>query len=277
MNVSHFELIFKPQSPVPPADTVLQGYFLSISNLEEKALSFRLDLVTSPVSDPMRTLAGNTTVIVDVAGTNNDFSYSLSGSAASKSFRLNRFITIPAHATAKVAILPADPFPEPIGDGTGDPADYEARGYVTLRLPSLLVANGQFLSFEAQLDRPANVLLTPQNRATYFRDGEVIESQTQAGLPLASGSALNQIEAESGFPFPIFENPREFELIDSVANLDLDRAPEALAELIAVAAASDIDTKAFNAALKEAGIGMAIERRKVTAPDTATNRVTEDA
>ena len=45
MNVSHFELIFKPQSPVPPADTVLQGYFLSISNLEDVELSFRLDFV----------------------------------------------------------------------------------------------------------------------------------------------------------------------------------------------------------------------------------------
>ena len=36
-----------------------------------------------------------------------------------------------------------------------------------------------------------------------------------------------------------------------------------LAELMAIAAASEVETKAFNAALKEAGIGMALERRQV--------------
>ncbi|MEJ6391274.1 hypothetical protein [Gymnodinialimonas ulvae] len=277
MNVSQFELIFKPQSPVPPADTVLQGYFLSISNLEDVALSFRLDLVTSSVPDPMRTLSGNTVVIVDVAGVNNDFSFELLGGPAASSFRLNRLITIPPQATAKVAILPDDPFPCPVGDGTADPADYEARGYVTLRLPALLNFDGGLLRFEPQIESEANVLLTPQNRATYFRDGETIESQTQAGLPLASGSALNQIPAEVG-GFTIGDFTTRVDVAELPNEIDLDRAPELLAELMAVAAASDIDTRAFNAALKEVGIGMAIERRKVpaTAPTPAT-RVPEEA
>lgn len=271
MNVSHFELIFKPQAPVPPADTVLQGYFLSISNLEDVPLRFRLDFVTSSISDPTRTLAGNTVVIVDSGAVNNDFAPSLLGGPTSKSFRLNPFVNIPAHGTAKIAVLPADPFPVPIGDGTADPADYEARGYVTLRLPSLLQFNGKFISFKRQLDRPANVLLTPQNRATYFRDGK-IESQTQAGLPLASGSALNEIEAES-FSFPFLEISKPLQLEKLVNEIDFDRMPTLLAELMAVAAASDIDTKAFNAALKEAGVGLSLERSK-----TATQlRETVDA
>ena len=266
MNVSHFELIFKPQSPVPPADTVLQGYFLSISNLEDVDLSFRLDFVTSPIADPMRTLSGNTVVIVDIAGGNNDFAYELVGGPAAKSFRLNQLVKIPAHATAKIAVLPDDPFPKPIGDGTADPADYEARGYVTLRLPALLEIVGKSVKVVRQLDRPANVLLTPQNRATYFRDGKTIESQTQSSLPLASGSALNEIPAEKR-PFHdlVSDVHRPFDLHRLLREVDIDRVPDLLADLMAVAAASALETKAFNAALKEAGIGMALERRQ-TAP-----------
>jgi hypothetical protein len=263
MNVSHFELIFKPQSPVPPADTVLQGYFLSISNLEDVELSFRLDFVTSSIPDPMRTLANNTVVIVDIAGGNNDFTYELKGGANSKSFNLAPLVKIPPHATAKIAVLPKDPFPAPTGDGTADPADYEARGYVTLRLPALFKRIGGRLKVVRQLDRAANVLLTPQNRATYFRDGATIESQTQSSLPLASGSALNTVEAERR---PILEVPFDrFDLdLDRLPlDVDLDRLPVMLAELMAVAAASEVETKAFNAALKEAGIGMALERRQV--------------
>lgn len=264
MNVSHFELIFKPQSPIPPADTVLQGYFLSIINLEEVALSFRLDFVTSSITDPMRTLAGNTVVIVDIAGGNNDFAYSILGGPASKSFRLSPLLNIPAHATAKIAVLPSDPFPAPIGDGTADPADYEARGYVTLRLPALFETVGKEIKIVRQLDRPANVLLTPQNRATYFRDGKTIESQTQSSLPLASGSALNEVPAERRPMLdPVFDPKRVFDLGRLLREVDIDLLPEMLADLMVVAAATGIDTKAFNAALKEAGIGMALERRQV--------------
>lgn len=133
MNASRFELIFKPQSPEPPADIVLQGYFLSLTNLEDVDLTFRLDFVTGPVTGSTRTLAGNTVVVVDVADDDNDFTYSLSREADAKSFVLSPFLRVPAHATAKIAVFPADPFPAPIGDGTDDPADFEARGHVTLR------------------------------------------------------------------------------------------------------------------------------------------------
>ncbi|PWK61179.1 hypothetical protein [Roseicyclus mahoneyensis] len=264
MNVSHFELIFKPQSPVPPADTVLQGYFLSITNLEDVALSFRLDFVTSSITDPTRTLSGNTLVIVDIAGDNNDFTYSLLGGPAAKSFRLSPLLKIPAHATAKVAVLPSDPFPPPIGDGTADPADYEARGYVTLRLPALIETAGKEIKIIRQLDRPANVLLTPQNRATYFRDGKTIESQTQSSLPLASGSALNEVPAERRPFLELAIDPkRKFDLGRLLREIDIDLVPDLLADLMVLAQASGIDTKAFNSALKDAGIGMALERRQV--------------
>lgn len=267
MNVSHFELIFKPQSPVGEADTVLQGYFLTVTNLEPVALSFRLDFVTTSVTDPTRTLAGNTVVIVDIAGGNNDFDYALQGRRTSKSFRLSPMVIIPPHATAKIAVLPDDPFPTPIGDGTADPADYEARGYVTLRLPATLtLVDGRF-RVAAQLDRPAKVLVSAQNRATYFRRNGTINSQTQSSLPLGPGSSQFAVDAEiSLFPLLAFDRiPIELDrpLPDLMLDLDADRVPFMLAELMAVAAASGVDTKAFNAALKEAGIGMALERRQV--------------
>ena len=260
MNVSSFELIFKPQSPVPPADTVLQGYFLNISNLEDIELKFRVDLVTSPVPDPNRTLSGNTVVIVDVAGTDNDFSYELLGAPAAKSFRLNQLISIPPHATAKLAVLPDDPFPCPPGDGTEDPADYEARGYVTLRLPALIEGFGPQQEFVPQIEGSARVLLTPQNRAVYFGEDGAIKSQTQAGLQLASGAAENEIPAEVG-GFKVPDLVDAFDPADVLELIDVDRAPERLAQLMALAAAADIDVRAFNAALRDAGVGMAIERR----------------
>lgn len=272
MNVSHFELIFKPQSPIPPADTVLQGYFLDISNLEDVPLSFRVEFVTSAISTSTRTLAGNTVVIVDVAAGNNDFDFQLIGNSSAKLFRLNDLVTIPAHATAKIAVLPDDAFPAPVGDGTADPADYEARGYVNLRLPAIFDGSGGRFVFRRQLDRPANVLLTAQNRATYFKDDGSIESQTQASLPLASGSALNEIPAEF---FPILEPIGPLDIATLSKRVDFNDVPTLLGELMAVAAASEIDTKEFNAALKEAGIGMALERRKVPAVSAA--RVAEDA
>lgn len=263
MNVSHFELIFKPQSPVGEADTVLQGYFLTITNLEEVELSFRLDFVTTAISDATRTLAGNTVVAVDIAGGNNDFTYALQGTTASKSFRLSPQVTIPPHATAKIAVLPDDPFAAPIGDGTADPADYEARGYVTLRLPALFKRVAGRFRLVRQLDRPANVLLSAQNRATYFRTDGTINSQTQSSVPLASGGSMSTVEAETGLILEVPFDRFPIELDRIAPDLDLDRLPIMLAELMAVAAASGVDTKSFNAALKEAGVGMALERRQL--------------
>ena len=69
MEVSHFELIWKPQSPAAPANTpavanVIQGYFLEITNLESVPYSYRVEFVASPVTLPSRSLAGNTVCFV---------------------------------------------------------------------------------------------------------------------------------------------------------------------------------------------------------------------
>ena len=259
MEVSSFELIYKPQSPSGAADIVLQGYFLNIANLEEVELQFRLDFVTSPVTDPDRSLNGNTIVFIDGPDANNQ-SGNLIGGLTAKSFRLSPLVTVPAHGTAKVAVLPSDPFPMPSG-----PPDFEARGYVTIRLPALFVGGGGFFgNFQAQLDRPAKVLLTPQNRATYFDAEGTINDQTQSSLPTASGGALAEVEAERfGFFEPVL--PGRFGgLLERVGPERFgDLSYDDLAMMLGAIAASDVDLKTLNAELKAAGIGMALETRKI--------------
>ncbi|MEL7297964.1 MAG: hypothetical protein AAGJ86_09900 [Pseudomonadota bacterium] len=259
MEVSNFELVFKPQSPVGPADTVLQGYFLKISNLEDVELIFRLDFFTSSITDPDRSLQNNAAVLVDIAGQNNQ-SFSLQGALDAKSFRLTPSITIPPCATALVAVLPSDPFAM-----AGEPANFETRGYVTIRLPATFrpIGNRPFGILQPQLDRPAKVLLTPQNRALYIGEDGSNNAQTQSSLPLATGQALFEVPPEPGIFFPEtgFELPELFERESRRPSLDF--SAEALAMQLAAVSASDMDLKSFNKALRDAGVGMAIEKRKV--------------
>ena len=256
MEVSSFELIYKPQSPVGAADTVLQGYFLNITNLENVALRFSLSFVTSSVTDPDRSLFNNTTAFIDTANQNNTPG-TLNGALTSSSFSLSPSIVIEPNETAKVAVLPSDPFPTPV-----TPANFEARGFVRIRLPANLRFRfpGGFTS-EPQLDRPARVLLTPQNRATYLDTNGGINDQTQSSLPTASGAALAEVVPETG----IFLNPgivaTQLKELGNLETIDLDEAEVAM--MLAALPASGVDFKDINAILKEAGIGMALENRKV--------------
>jgi len=255
-DVSQFELVYKPQSPVGPADVVLQGYFLNITNLEEVELFFRLDFVTSSVPDADRTLAGNTTAIVDTP-TQNNLPAQLNGSAAASSFRLIPNVVIPPGGTAKVVVLPSDPFAMP-----GGTPDFEARGYVTIRLPGRLTFTAPgFIGFERQIEGAARILVTPQNRATYFDTDGAVSDQTQSSVPTGSGSAVLEVAAEL-FPFVFFERlnvPLARETLDLSRLEDLQL--EEFAALMATIAASETDMKALNAALAEAGVGMTLARK----------------
>ncbi|MFW5881777.1 MAG: hypothetical protein ACOCTP_04580 [Roseicyclus sp.] len=263
MNICHFELVFKPQSPVPPSDIVLQGFFLKISNLEAETLHYRVSFVTSSVPDPQRTLAGNTVVFVDVAGTDNAQAFTLVGAADAKSFHLCPDVAIPGHATALIALLPADPFPMPFGDGTADPADFEARGYVTLHLPAKLKESKDHPGFwfpAPQRATPARALVTPQHRAVYVGDDGAAKGQTQSSLPLAIPGSEIALEPESKIKMkPDFEihHPIETPCIDPE-----DLAKE-LAGLLALVSGPDTDLKAFNKSLKKAGIAVTLERCKL--------------
>jgi hypothetical protein len=253
MLVSQFELVYKPQSPVPPADIVLQGYFLEISNLEEKPYRFTLDFITSPISDVNRSLFGNTIVFIDVPGINNQSGvFSLSGQPAAKKFTLNKSFEIPAHGTALVALLPSDPFSMP--GGVPPTPNFECRGYVDLRLPTV----GTLFQPKKQSVKPVKVMLTPQNRATYFSAGGAINDQTQSSLPLVGGSAVVDVPSDtpkSPFDDVVVGPFTEIELAPFV------NGPTLIEELMLAVADDPEGVAKFNAILAKKGVKLALEAR----------------
>jgi len=263
MIVSQFELVYKPQSPAGPADTVLQGYFLEVSNLEDKSYQFALKLTTSSITDADRSLFENAIVFVDTPGVNNSSGvYSLRGDLDDKSYSLNRNFTVPAHGTALIAILPSDPFP-PSSVAAGS-ANFECRGYVTLTIPPVFTFadSSSFGSFRltSQGSDPVKVLLTPQNRATYTDPTTgAPKGQTQSSVPISTGQSQNEIT-----PLPAFLIERDFKpSLIGLSEQDAAQFENKLAAMLSVVAESELDLRSFNAALKKAEIGMAIETRKV--------------
>src|SRR5690349_14151653 len=108
MEISTFELLVKRIAPQPaPADVarrVVQGYFLTITNLESKDLTFRIQFTISrpnPV-DPDRTLFNNVNLLYDIAGANQELI--LRGNATSTVF--SGLFVLPARQTASVELLP---------------------------------------------------------------------------------------------------------------------------------------------------------------------------
>lgn len=214
--VSSFELIFKPQSPADPDDggpvaTVIQGYFLSISNLEDADYSYSLRFVIADPGDPNRTLEDNTLVIIDSPSgdpADNRFTR-LRSSDGKRFFPASGAFTVPAHGTALVAVLPQVFGPVPGDDTPLAGPDFEVRGYVEIRLPALFGRTtdspfGRFVQ-QAQSDGPVRVLLTPQYRASYLDADGAISDQTQATVPLAGGAGVVEIEPDRPFAKIPFE------------------------------------------------------------------------
>lgn len=277
MDVSHFELVWKPQSPLAPIgqsgiDKVFQGYFLEITNLESVDYIYSIEFVVAPGAPAERNLTGNTVVFIDTPGTNNAPGV-LNGNAAGTVFSPSTgSFTIPAGGTALVAVLPSAfqfPGPSPLDPTPLAGQNFEVRGYVRLRLPTVFrnvqQPNGNFLFRRvAQSANPVKVLLTPQNRATYYATNGTLSDQTQASLPTASGAALNLL------------NPDQPVSIVVPGTIDLDRlqlnALEriidqldpglAMAALMASIDPEKTDLAAMNASLIKSGIGLAVERRK---------------
>ncbi len=272
MIVSHFEMLFKPQAPANPTgstavDRVVQGYFLEITNLEDRDFAYALEFLMSPAdaAKPERDLAGNTIYFVDTPpGTDNQAGV-LSGAPQSRVYRPSRgFVRIPAGGTALVAVLPSifgnafDPTPLTV-------PNFECRGHVRITLPALFPNFPRFSLFsEPQAARPVRVLLTPQSRATFFKADNSISDQVQATLTLAEGKAEYALPPEPGRrrDLVVFE-PLNFpeRLREEIQELSGSSA-DALASLLSGLDPDDPDLGAFNASLKKAGISFAVEKRR---------------
>ncbi|MGB3309675.1 MAG: hypothetical protein WBG32_02110 [Nodosilinea sp.] len=276
MEISTFELLVKRIAPPPATPTVarrvVQGYFLTISNLEDKELLYTLDFHISLPNppDPDRTLAGNAVVLVDVAGANQ----SLTLSPASATVSTTRFSTsfrLGAKQTASLQLLPnltpallAAPNP-----------DLEVRGFVRLRLPAVFSNAGRpFPLFRRvpQSDSPVKVLLNPEIRGTFlpnnFPGGDGDFDQINYPLPLASGKSLNEISPEPGGPIfiPTGRIPqlvdqlplRDRPTIDFAELAEEDRAA-ALVEVISQIEPSEANLQNVSDLLSKLDIPIAME------------------
>lgn len=196
MEVSTFELLYKPFTPPLGGGTealgrrVLQGYFLTISNLDSQSFRFRIVCrITLPDPDaPSRRLDANHKLIIDVGSAPDNQFTSLDrnppgGNRYAKSFRLE------AGKTALVVLLPDVTMPDFF---TTRPSDIEIRGNVSLVLPCI--------KGSPQPGAPAKVLLQAEHRAVFLPNGwpnmaagDLDFDQTNVNLSLASGKALNDV------------------------------------------------------------------------------------
>jgi hypothetical protein len=231
MEISTFELLVKriapPPAPQDVARRVVQGYFLTVTNLESKDLTFRIRFNISkpnPAGDPDRTLFNNAGLFFDIAGPNTTIP--LSGGANSTVFA-GSFV-LPAKQTASVQLLPNTNL------FAATNPDFEVRGFVTLRLPPI---EGQ-----AQSLTPVKVLLNPEIRGTFLPNnfpGGIGGDFDQINYPLAisTGKALNEISADLPLiipPFPLeVINALQGNVIDEILDGDNLEKAQSLIELMA--------------------------------------------
>lgn len=280
--VSSFELLFKDQSPEPPDDVdevarVIQGYFLSISNLSEESYRYALEfkIVDPGAGLPQRSLTDNTVVIIDVPDDDNRFTRLRS--VDGESFFIDGGpIEIPAHGTALVAVLPQIFGPVP-GDPTPiEAANFEVRGFVRISLPPISrfapapdlpgdrPVAGAVLSFQiSQGADPVPTLLTPQYRASYLTREDVIVDQTQATVPTGNGAGVVSITPDPGRVRPGAALERALDLEPVLNSIPQEaRAPLLMSLLASADAESDEEVQSMNALLKQAGATLELKRRK---------------
>jgi hypothetical protein len=277
MEISTFELLAKPIAPVmgidpallPVARRVVQGYFLTISNLEPIDLRYRIEFTVSlPVpADPNKIIIfappanQNVFLVVDVEGTNIEVPLTqLKGKP--KVYR--GFFTIPAHKTASVELLPKLP-------NALNPGLLEVRGYVSLFLPLRRV----FPKPVPQSKKPVKVLLNPEIRGTFLPNNFPSPANTgldfdqiNYSLAIASGKGLNEIPSEKGLEFsielptiePILERLRNGTLdLDSLESDNSEKA-QMLVQLLAELDANDVNLNDLNTVMENLDIPVRMSR-----------------
>ncbi len=230
--VSNFEILYKPITPsigdaalAQLGRRVLQGYFLTLTNLEEDPYRYVLTWVqTPPLGDGRRTLEV-AVVITDVGGANT---FSAPVNLGTNRFRSQ--VTLPPQSTALIVLLPNIGTPNFF---RSPPSDIEVRGHVRIRLPRRSLT-------EAQSERPVRVLVAAEHRSTYLPNGWPAVSsgsldfdQAAASVPLAAGAGEVSVPPDPALvfrpgdlvglrpirPFPVPQFPIELLAPDEVAGL----------------------------------------------------------
>lgn len=221
MEISTFEILTAPIAPViglppallPVARRVVQGYFLTITNLEPITVVYRIDFTVSlPVpADPNKILLNNAVLLIDFEGANTNVPLT---QVPGQPEVYRGFFKIPAHKTASVQLLPK--LPDVLTPGL-----LEVRGYVSLFAIHGRVIRPPFL-------RQVRVLLNPEIRGTFLPNGfpsvpntELDFDQINYTLALASGKALNEITPEPSQAI-IIDPPTLDPILEELRNGTLD-------------------------------------------------------
>jgi hypothetical protein len=261
MEISTFEILTAPIAPVvgippaliPVARRVVQGYFLTISNLEAFRVQYQIEFkISLPVpADPNKILLNNAVLIVDVEGLNITIPLT---QVLNKPEVYSAFFTIPANKTASVQLLPK--LPDVLTPGL-----LEVRGYVSLFFSSNFNIPPAFVK----------VLLNPEIRGTFLPNDFPPQAPTLPDfdqinytLAIASGKALNEIPLDER-PIPeedqiIIDLPILEPLLEELSNGTLDlpslegkNSEKALmlVQLLAQLDASEVNLKDLNTVMEK--------------------------
>jgi hypothetical protein len=261
MEISTFEILTAPIAPViglppvllPVARRIVQGYFLTISNLEAFSVVYRIDFTVSlPVAaDPNKILLNNAVLLVDFEGPNTEVPLTQPGPPE----LYRAFFTIPAHKTASVQLLPK--LPDVLTPGL-----LEVRGYVSLSRAVFGLPPESF--------PPVKVLLNPEIRGTFLPNNfpsaattDLDFDQINYTLAIASGKGLNEISNVSGSESfaidlstlePILQQLPNGTL--NLASLEADNSKKAqmLVQLLAQLDASEVCLKDLNTVMEKIDI-----------------------
>jgi hypothetical protein len=257
MEISTFEILTAPIAPVmglppvllPVARRIVQGYFLTISNLEAIDLRYRIEFTISlPVpEDPNKILLNNAFLVVDVEGANTTIPLT---QQLVRPEVYSAVFTIPARKTASVQLLPI--LPQALTPGL-----LEVRGYVSLFLPP---GRRGF----PQSSTPVKVLLNPEIRGTFLPNDFPPQAPTLPDfdqinytLAIASGKGLNEIPPEGrqiaiDLPTlePILEELRNGTLEPSLGADNSERA-KMLVQLLAELDPSEANLKNLNTVMEK--------------------------
>ena len=252
MEISTFELLAKPIAPLnilpanllPVARRIVQGYFLTITNLEEFSVLYRIEFTVSlPAKpNPNKTLLGNAVIFLDSETDNLQLTLFQDNNEPEK-FRA--VFIIGPRKTASFQLLPK--LPDVLAASM-----LEVRGYVS---PS------RFTFFKS---KPVQVLLNPEIRGTFLPNNfpsvlptELDFDQINYTLAIASGKGLNEVPAEPFEPIiigpfePLLEELRKGTL--DLANLEADNPEKArmLVQLLAQLGASEVNLKDLNTLMEK--------------------------
>ena len=222
MEISTFELLAKPIAPLdllpteldPVARRIVQGYFLTITNLEKFSVLYRIEFTVSlPAQpNPNKTLLDNAVIFLDSETDNLELTLFQDDNEPEK---FSAVFIIGPRKTASFQLLPK--LPNVLAASL-----LEVRGFVSL--------------FQLTFSRgvpPAKVLLNPEIRGTFLPNDFATEppsppnpdldfDQINYTLAIASGKGLNEIPS---VPIQLFKVGAILQpLLEELSNGTLDLA-----------------------------------------------------